>query len=234
MEILAGTSGYSYKEWLGSFYPPKLPAAKMLGHYAGRLPTVEINNTFYQMPKAALLDSWMAQVPESFRFSVKASRRITHIKRLADVGTETGYFLETVARLGPRLGAVLFQLPPYQRRDLARLGDFLAQLPAGTPAALEFRNASWFDDEVYALLAQRGCALCASDTEETGEPPLPETAPMAYLRLRRQDYDDAALAHWLGRLRAGRWERAFVYFKHEDEATGPRLAARFLELAREG
>jgi len=232
MHILAGTSGYSYKEWLGRFYPPKLPAAKMLAHYATQLPTVEINNTFYRLPNPAMLEGWAAQVPASFRFAVKASRRITHIKRLANAESETRYLLEIVGALGERLGTVLFQLPPYQRVDLARLEAFLTLLPPGTQAAFEFRHESWLDEAVFALLARHGCALCASDVDGASEPPLPKTAPFAYLRLRRQDYDDAALERWLGRLRAGTWERAYVYFKHEDEATGPRLAARFLELDR--
>ena len=231
MHILAGTSGYSYKEWLGRFYPPKLPASKMLAHYATLLPTVEINNTFYRLPGPALLEGWAAQVPPTFRFAVKASRRITHIRRLANVESETHYLLEILGALRDLLGVVLFQLPPYQRADLPRLEAFLALLPPGTRAAFEFRHESWLDESIFALLARHGCALCASDVEDSPEPPLPQTAPFAYLRLRRQDYDDAALERWLGRLRAGTWERAYVYFKHEDEATGPRLAARFLELA---
>jgi uncharacterized protein YecE (DUF72 family) len=231
MQILSGTSGYSYREWLGSFYPPKLPAGKMLEHYATRLPAVEINNTFYRLPKVSLLEAWAAQVPEGFRFAIKATRRITHVRRLAGVEAETSYLLETAAGLRARLGAILFQLPPYQRRDLPRLGEFLKLLPPATPAAFEFRHASWFDDAVYALLAEHRCALCASDTDEGDEPPLPATAPLAYLRLRRQHYDDATLVRWIERLRAGDWERAYVFFKHEDEAAGPRMAARFLELA---
>lgn len=231
MQILAGTSGYSYKEWLGIFYPEKLPAKQMLAHYASKLPTVEINNTFYRLPQRSLLEGWAAQVPEGFRFAVKASRRITHIKRLADVQDETRYLLDTVRVLGARLGPVLFQLPPYQRCDMPRLADFLAALPGDIEAAFEFRHVSWFDDSVYAVLAERRCALCASDVDDADEPPLVATAPLAYLRLRRQDYDDVALERWLARLRAGGWERAYVYFKHEDEGVGPRLAARFLSLA---
>jgi uncharacterized protein YecE (DUF72 family) len=231
MQILAGTSGYSYKEWLGIFYPAKLPAKQMLAHYARALPTVEINNTFYRLPQRSMLEGWAAQVPENFRFAVKASRRITHIKRLAGVQDETRYLLDTVQALGERLGPVLFQLPPYQRCDVPRLTEFLADLPAGTQAAFEFRHPSWFDDAVYAALAEHRCALCASDVDDAEEPPLVATAPLAYLRLRRKDYDDAALERWLARLGAGAWERAYVYFKHEDEGVGPRLAARFLALA---
>jgi len=231
MQILAGTSGYSYKEWLGSFYPPKLPASKMLAHYATQLPVVEINNTFYQQPKASLLESWRQQVPPHFRFVIKASRRITHIRRLGDVEPETRYLLETLSALGEQLGAILFQLPPYMRADVPRLEAFLQLLPAGTCAAFEFRHPSWDDDAVRAALAAHGCALCAADTDEGEEPALARTAPFIYLRLRREHYDDAALGRWLDRLHAGQWERAYVFFKHEDGAVGPRMAARFLELA---
>ncbi len=231
MQILAGTSGYSYKEWCGSFYPEKLAASKMLAYYATQLPVVEINNTFYQLPKAALLEGWRQQVPPGFRFVVKASRRITHIKRIGDVESETSYLLDTVSSLGEQLGAILFQLPPYMRCDLPRLQAFLELLPAGTNAAFEFRHPSWNDAAVLAALSAHGCALCASDTDEGEEPALARTAAFTYLRLRRENYDDDALGRWLERLHAGGWERAYVFFKHEDGAVGPRLARRFLKMA---
>jgi uncharacterized protein YecE (DUF72 family) len=231
MLILAGTSGYSYKEWCGSFYPPKLAASKMLSYYASKLPVVEINNTFYRLPQPQLVESWRQQVPPEFRFIIKASRRITHIKRLGDVAAETAWLLEAISGLGPQLGAILFQLPPYMRCDLPRLEAFLELLPAGTSAAFEFRHESWDDEAVRASLAAHGCAVCASDTDEGDEPALAQTAPFIYLRLRRESYDDAALARWLERLHAGNWERAYVFFKHEDGAIGPRLAQRFLEMA---
>jgi uncharacterized protein YecE (DUF72 family) len=234
MQILAGTSGYSYKEWCGTFYPPKLAAAKMLAYYATKLPVVEINNTFYRLPQPKLLESWREQVPPDFRFVIKASRRITHIKRIGDVASETAYLLETISSLGEQLGAVLFQLPPYMRCDLPRLDAFLDLLPAGTSAAFEFRHDSWNDDAVRASLAAHGCAVCASDTDEGEEPALAQTAPFVYLRLRREGYEDAALGRWLERLHAGDWERAYVFFKHEDGAVGPRLAERFLEMAGVG
>jgi len=232
MQILAGTSGYSYKEWLGSFYPEKLAQAKMLSYYATQLPVVEINNTFYQQPKPALLESWKQQVPPAFRFVVKASRRITHIKRLGDVESETRYLLDTLQGLGDQLAAILFQLPPYMRIDVQRLDAFLKLLPAGTHAAFEFRHPSWDDDAVRASLAAHACALCAADTDEGDEPVLAQTASFIYLRLRRESYDDDALRRWLERLHAGGWERAYVFFKHEDGAVGPRMAARFLDLAQ--
>ncbi|MBA3585112.1 MAG: DUF72 domain-containing protein [Gemmatimonadetes bacterium] len=232
MKIQAGTSGYSYKEWKGAFYPEDLPAGDMLGYYAGRLPTVEINNTFYRMPTEKLLASWAEQVPEGFRFVLKAPQRITHKKKLEDAGEETEHFFRMAGTLEARLGAVLFQLPPWLRKDVPRLMAFLEILPRVARAAFEFRHASWFDDEVFDRLRERGAALCVADAEGDLDTPLAATAPWGYLRLRRTDYDDAALADWANRVQAQPWEEAFVFFKHEDEATGPRLAERFLELAR--
>ncbi|CAN5189483.1 DUF72 domain-containing protein [soil metagenome] len=232
MKIQAGTSGYSYKEWKGAFYPEDLPAGDMLGYYAGRLPTVEINNSFYRMPTEKLLASWAEQVPEGFRFVLKAPQRITHKKKLEDAGEETEHFFRMAGTLEARLGAVLFQLPPWLRKDVPRLMAFLEILPRAARAAFEFRHASWFDDEVFDRLRERGAALCVADAEGDLDTPLAATAPWGYLRLRRTDYDDAALADWANRVQAQPWEEAFVFFKHEDEATGPRLAERFLELAR--
>ncbi|MEZ5333421.1 MAG: DUF72 domain-containing protein [Thermoanaerobaculia bacterium] len=233
-ELLAGTSGFSYKEWKGPFYPEDLPAAKMLAYYAEHLPAVEINNTFYRMPKREVLATWAGSVPGSFRFSIKASRRITHFKRLKECGEEIGYLAGQLEALGDRLGVVLFQLPPQLAADLERLRTFLAELPADLPAAFEFRHPSWFDAAVLDALRERGCPLCVADTEEGEDAPLEATADWGYLRLRRPDYDDEALAAWARRLGGLGWKRAFVFFKHEDEGAGPRMAARFLELAREG
>lgn len=233
MKLYAGTSGYSYSEWKGSFYPSKLPAARMLAFYAERLPAVEINNTFYRLPKTELLESWAAQVPEGFRFAIKASRRITHIKRLADTAEETTYLLRTVQVLGERLGVILFQLPPYLRKDLPRLERFVQLLPEGTPAAFEFRERSWFDEDVLACLRARSLALCVADTDQDRIEAIPSTAPWGYLRLRRAEYSEAELATWLHRMQAQGWEQAYVFFKHEDEGAGPKLAARVLELNRQ-
>jgi uncharacterized protein YecE (DUF72 family) len=230
MEIFAGTSGYSYKEWCGSFYPEKLPAAKMLGFYAQYLPAVEINNTFYRLPNAQQIASWAGQVPDGFRFVIKAARRITHIKRLKDVDAETSYLLQSVAGLGARLGGLLFQLPPYMRKDLTRLERFLELLPPATPAAFEFRDASWFDETVFACLRARDCALCIADTDKEPLTGIISTARWGYLRLRRATYSDGELTNWLERIRAHEWRLAYVFFKHEDEAAGPKLATRFLEL----
>jgi len=231
MDVRTGTSGFSYKAWKGSFYPQDLADKAMLGYYGERLPAVEINNTFYRLPKASVLEGWAAQVPEEFRFSIKASRRITHFKRLKSTTEETGYLTDTVSVLGPRLGALLFQLPPNFKQDTARLVDFLALLPAGTPAAFEFRHPSWFDDATYGALANGNFALCLADTGGDTDPPRVATADWGYLRLRREAYDEVALEDWHAWLDGQAWDRALVFFKHEDEGTGPRLAGRFLELA---
>ncbi len=229
MQLHCGTSGYSYKEWKGSFYPDDLAAKDMLTYYGERLGAVEINNTFYRLPKAEVVENWAAQVPPSFRFSIKANRRITHFKRLEDVGDETAYLLETLERLGEHLGVILFQLPPNSKCDLERLRAFLELLPPGTPAAFEFRNESWSNEDVHAALAERGCALCVSDVDDADPPALVRTADWGYVRLRRRDYDDDQLSAWRTRIAEQDWQRAFVFFKHEDEGAGPRLAARFME-----
>ncbi|HEX6999229.1 MAG TPA: DUF72 domain-containing protein [Gammaproteobacteria bacterium] len=233
MRVLAGTSGFSYKEWKGHFYPERLPAARMLEFYASRLPAVEINNTFYRLPSPALLEGWKAQVPPTFRFALKAPRRISHVKRLQGCEEDLRYFLGVAEALGASLACVLVQLPPFMKADLGRLAAFTELLPAGTKAAFEFRNASWLNDAVYETLAARNLALVVSQSDERSRVDLPWTADWAYLRLRKPDYDERELAAWLDRLRAGRLAEAHVFFKHEDEATGPRLAERFLALAAE-
>jgi uncharacterized protein YecE (DUF72 family) len=231
MTLYVGTSGYSYKEWKGSFYPEKLPAKEMLPYYASRLQAVELNNTFYRMPQPAMVESWKSQVPDNFRFSVKASQRITHFKRLKDAGDETRFMLETVSALQDRLGVVLFQLPPNMKKDLQRLEGFLSELPSTTPAAFEFRHPTWFDDEVLDLLRGQNRALVVSDTDDLPAHNIDKTADWGYLRLRRVSYSDTDLAGWLERMRAQDWKTTFVFFKHEDEGTGPKLAAEFLRLA---
>ena len=227
MRVLTGTSGFSYKEWKGSFYPEDLPADAMLRYYAERLPAVEINNTFYRMPKAELLASWAEQVPDGFRFVLKASQRITHFKRLKDVSEEVGYFLRVAATLGDRLGPILFQLPPNLKKDLPRLSAFLDVLPAATRAAVEFRHASWFEDDVFEALRARGAALCVAEDEDLATP-LVATAGWGYLRLRRPDYGGPEVQAWADRVRGQSWEDAYVFFKHEDAGAGPRLAAQML------
>jgi len=230
MRVRVGTSGYAYKEWKGPFYPEDLAAAKMLAYYAERLDTVEINNTFYRMPSEKLLRGWAAEVPGHFSFVLKASRKITHQKRLKECEEALEYLTRTAAALGDRLGPLLFQLPPYLRVDLERLTDFLDFLPDGTRAAIEFRHDSWFDEAVFAALLERRVALVVSDTEKIDDAPLVATAPYGYLRLRRGDYDEAALEAWAGRIADQSWDEAYVFFKHEDEGAAPRLAARMAEL----
>ena len=230
MILLAGTSGYSYAPWKGAFYPEKLPAAKMLGYYATRLPTVEINNTFYRMPRPEALASWSEEVPATFRFAVKAPKRITHDRRLLGAEEAVESLFAATATMGGKLGPVLFQLPPNQRLDLARLESFLGHLRQVAPQAqpaFEFRHVSWFIPEVYAALEKQGAALCIADAEEISTP-LQATAPWGYLRLRRQDYDDAAITGWAERIAAQPWKEAFVFFKHEDDGKGPKLAEQLL------
>ncbi|HEY8520770.1 MAG TPA: DUF72 domain-containing protein [Gammaproteobacteria bacterium] len=233
MRILAGTSGFSYKEWKGPFYPERLPAAQMLEFYASRLPAVEINNTFYRLPSPALLEGWRAQVPPSFRFALKAPRRISHVKRLRGCEEDLRYFLGVADALGASLACVLVQLPPFMKADPGLLAAFTELLPNGTKAAFEFRNASWFTDGAYETLAARNLALVVSQSDERSRVDLPWTADWAYLRLRKPDYDERELTAWLERLRAAPLVEAHVFFKHEDEARGPKLAERFLALAAE-
>lgn len=231
VETFIGTSGFSYTAWRGSFYPEKMPPAKMLGYYAERLRTVEINNTFYRMPKAEMLHAWAATTPAGFRFAPKAPQQITHRQKLAGSADALASFLGAVAALGEKLGPTLFQLPPFLRKDLPRLTDFLAMLPAGARAAFEFRHPSWFSDDVYQALNGRGAALCLAEADDLVTPYVP-TADWGYLRLRRTEYDDSALDTWVARLReqGARWSDAFVFFKHEDAGKGPQLAARLREL----
>ena len=229
MQLFAGTSGYSYKEWKGPFYPDKLPAEQMLRFYAERLRTVEINNTFYRMPAESVLWQWSEEVPADFAFSLKAPQRISHHKRLREAESDMVEFLRRAAVLGAKLAQVLIQLPPLLRKDLPRLEAFLSQLPEHPRFAFEFRHASWQDDEVYQALRSRGAMLCIADTDE-GETPLVATADRGYLRLRREQYSDDELRAWVERIAAQPWTHAFVYFKHEDAGLGAKFAQRFNEL----
>jgi len=234
MELLAGTSGYSYKEWKGSFYPEKLAADRWLRFYAERFPTVEINNSFYRMPDEKMLARWAGEVPDHFAFTLKAPQRITHQKRLKEAEGDLAEFLRRAAALGPKLGPLLFQLPPFFKKDLDVLAGFLEHLPRGREIAFEFRNATWDDAAVHELLRARSAMLCTADTDKGDPPPLVATTGTGYLRLRREAYSDGDLADWVKRVAAQPWSRAYVYFKHEDEAAGPRFAARFAELWRKG
>jgi uncharacterized protein YecE (DUF72 family) len=231
MNLYVGTSGYSYKPWKGSFYPKDLPDKQMLDFYGTCFRTVEINQTFRVMPKASVLEGWAAKVPADFQFVLKAPQQISHVRRLNNVGDLVSQFLEAAGALAERRGPLLFQLPPNTKKDVPRLQAFLALIPASHRVAMEFRHPSWFDDEVFGLLRDHRAALCVADAEDDLEVPFVATADWGYLRLRRPDYGDAELKEWVKRVREQDWTDAFVYFKHEDEGKGPRMAKRYLELA---
>ena len=231
MNLYLGTSGYSYKEWKGPFYPEDLPEKQMLRFYGERFRTVEINNTFYRMPKESVLEAWANEVPADFRFVLKAPQRITHMQRLKDAGDSVSYFLRVAGTLNERLGPLLFQLPPFLKKDLPRLREFLALLPRHRRATFEFRHESWFEEEVFALLREHQIALCIAEAEDGVEVPFVSTADWGYLRLRRPDYGDAELKTWAKRVQGQSWRDAFIFFKHEDEGKAPQMAKRFLELA---
>ena len=228
--IWVGTSGYNYPEWRGSFYPEKWPASKMLAFYAERFPTVEINATFYRFPTEKSLEGWAAGTPAPFRLTLKASRRITHDRRLRDAGDLVRSFCHAAGTLGEKLGVVLFQLPPNFARDLDRLDAFLLDVPPGARAAFEFRHPSWFDESVYERFRARNLALCLADSEKLSTPAV-ATASYGYLRLRDEGYQDADLDHWADLIRQhqDRWQDTFVYFKHEEEGKGPEFARRLMD-----
>lgn len=231
MDLYVGTSGYSYKEWKGSFYPKVLPDKQMLRFYGERFRTVEINYTFRVIPKVSVLEGWAGEVPADFRFALKAPQQITHVRKLNNADDLVAQFVEVSAALGERRGPLLFQLPPTLKKDASRLSAFLATLPATIRAAFEFRHASWFDEEVFGLLRDHGAALCVADAEGDLDVPFVATADWGCLRLRQPDYGDAELKVWVERVRDQAWRDAFVFFKHEDEGKGPKMGQRFLELA---
>ena len=230
MTVHVGTSGYNYEAWRGSFYPEDLSSKKMLAYYAEQFDTVEINYSFYRKPTVKILEGWAAQVPERFRFALKAWQRITHQKRLRESGELVEGFVDAARTLGPRLAPVLYQLPPNLKADLPLLRDFLHQLPRDLRAAFEFRHQSWFTDETYAALRDAGAALCIAESEELATPAV-RTAEFGYLRLRRLDYDSAALLKWAEFVKTHTGE-VFVYFKHEDFAAGTEYAKLFSSLAK--
>jgi uncharacterized protein YecE (DUF72 family) len=234
MDIRIGTSGWNYTEWKGSFYPEDMKSAGMLPYYAERFSTVEVNNTFYRMPTEKTVEGWASTVPERFTFVLKAPQRITHFARLRDVDGPVRFFCDAAHRLGGKLGPLLFQLPPNFKVDAGRLADLLALLPPDVRAAFEFRNASWFSDEIYTRLAGRNAALCIADNDD-GATPAVATADWGYLRLRATGYADDDLRGWLATMRriGPRWRDAFVFFKHEDKGTGPALAQRLAALTAE-
>jgi uncharacterized protein YecE (DUF72 family) len=231
MGLYVGTSGYSYKPWKGPFYPKDLPAAQMLRYYGGRFRAVEINSTFFNMPKTSVLEGWAGEVPAGFQFALKAPRQITHMRKLDNAGELVSHLIDVAGVLKEHQGPLLFQLPPTLKKDVARLRAFLALLPMELRAAFEFRHASWFDEEVFDLLRDHRAALCVADADDDLDVPLAATADWGYLRLRRADYGDEGLKEWVKRVQGQDWRDVFVFFKHEDEGKGPRLAERYMELA---
>jgi len=230
MDLFVGTSGYSYKEWKGNFYPEDLPDKKMLSYYSERFSTVEINNTFYRMPKKEVFESWKEQVPANFKFILKAPKQITHIKPLKEKESPVEYFLKTSSVLDEKLGVYLFQLPPYLRKDIQTLQKFLELIPGSVRAAFEFRHESWFNDELYDCLKKGNFALCLSDTDEEPIKEITSTADWGYLRLRRTGYDKKSLAEWHNKISSQAWKEGYIFFKHEEEGKGPEFAKKFIEL----
>lgn len=228
--IWVGTSGYNYPEWKGSFYPSDLPTTKMLPYYAARFPTVEINYTFYRMPNEKLTAGWATQTPDPYRLTLKAPRRITHDSRLKNTGDLVAAFCRVAASLGPKLGALLFQLPPNLKLDLGLFDAFLADLPPKVCAAFEFRHVSWFDDQVFERLHARNLALCVSDSEKMSAP-VKVTADYAYFRLRDEGYTSDDVARWADQIAAqtSACKDVFVYFKHEDDGKGPEFARMLMD-----
>jgi len=230
MAIWVGTSGYNYPEWRGSFYPEKFPTARMLPFYAERLATVEINYTFYRSPNPSLLAGWSRQTPPHFKFTLKAPKRITHEARLRDCAESLRYFLDTAGTLGAKLGMLLFQLPPFLKKDLAVLDAFLEILPAETRAAFEFRHASWLAEEVFERLRARNLTLCVADSEKMSTP-VELTADYGYFRLRDEGYTPRDLEQWARTIeeKTQRCREVFVYFKHEEAGKGPQFARLLLD-----
>lgn len=231
MNLYVGTSGFSYKEWKGAFYPKTLPAQQMLRYYGEHFRSVEINSTFKRLPTSSVLKAWAKAVDSDFKFALKASEQITHFRRLKDAGPWVSDLFRVAATLKNRLGPVLFQLPPNFKKNVVRLREFLALLPSRRRVAMEFRHPSWFEEDVFALLREQRVALCIADAEDDLKVPFVATAKWGYLRLRRPHYSATALKTWVKRLRQQAWRDAFVFFKHEDQGKGPKLAKKFLELA---
>ena len=230
MQFLVGTSGYSYKEWKGSFYPEDLPQSEMLPFYARHFAAVEINGSFYRLPTAATIKSWTSQVPANFQFVLKSPQTITHFKRLKEPKTTLKPFLQIAAHLKKHRGPLYFQLPGNFKRDLPRLDTLLSVLKKAGPITFEFRHASWFDDQIFALLRKHQCALCINDSEKSPFTDIVSTAPWSYLRFRRGHYTDKQLVAWIKKIRQQPWTHAYIFFMHEDTGTGPKLAHRFLKL----
>ena len=228
--IRVGTSGYNYPEWKGSFYPADLPTKQMLPYYSTRFSTVEVNYTFYRMPSEQALANWAKVTPDGFSFTLKAPRRITHDAQLRDCKDLLDTFCGRARTLGPKLGVLLFQLPPYLRKNIQVLGTFLEWVPEDVRAAFEFRHDSWLTEDVFALLKGRNLALCIADSEK-GTTPLVATADYGYLRLRDEGYQEPDIARWANTImeRGADWDDTFVYFKHEEEGKGAEFAQSLIE-----
>jgi uncharacterized protein YecE (DUF72 family) len=231
MRFLVGTSGYSYPQWKGAFYPPKLPQKEMLAYYAQQFSAVEINNSFNKLPSENVVESWALQTPSTFRFSLKAPQAITHRKRLANAEIATDQFLAVASRLKQQMAPLLFQLPPNFQKNALRLESFLGFINGRVRLAFEFRHPSWFDTEVFDCLRAHSCALCIADTDDPLCTDVVSTAPWGYVRLRREVYTNQDLDEWVKRLKSQKWDETYVFFKHEDTGTGPKYASSFLELA---
>ncbi|MFL6590110.1 MAG: DUF72 domain-containing protein [Chthoniobacterales bacterium] len=225
-----GTSGFQYAEWRGTFYPEDLSTAKMLPFYAERFSTTEVNYSFRRIPSPKTIQGWWDATPERFKFSLKAPQKVTHFAKLKNCGDTMRYFCQVICDLEAKLGPILFQLPPNFKKDTGLLAEFLNDVPAGLRAAFEFRNPSWFDEEVFALLNTKNIALCIAESADLTTPVV-ATADYGYLRLRREDYTDADIERWVGAIREKEkvWPDAFVYLKHEESGMGPRLAKQLME-----
>lgn len=230
MKLYVGTSGYSYKEWKGSFYPDDIKTDKMLNFYSKKFSTVEINNTFYRLPKKSVFETWKKQVSKDFRFSIKAPQRITHIKKLRDVEENSKYFFDIIKSLEHKLGIVLFQFHPYFKKDLELLQNFVNILPPNIISAFEFRHESWFNDEIYSCLHEKNFPMCLSETDKNPDIDLVSTSSKGYLRLRKNDYSKSEIKKWYNKIKKQNWETAFIFFKHEDVGLGPKYAKQLIDL----
>ncbi|MEJ2614985.1 MAG: DUF72 domain-containing protein [Ignavibacteriaceae bacterium] len=233
MKLYVGTSGYSYKEWKGKFYPEDIKPDNMLNFYSDQFSTVEINNTFYRMPQRFVLETWKKQVPADFRFSVKAPQRITHMKKLKDVDEDIRYFIDIITSLGNKLGIILFQFPPYFRKNTELLQNFTNLLPKNITAAFEFRHESWFEDDVFSCLKEKDFPLCLSETDKEPDIDITGTASKGYLRLRKSDYTEKEIKNWYDKIKKQNWETVFVFFKHDDEAKGTKYSKHLIELNKD-
>lgn len=231
MNLWIGTSGFQYAEWKGTFYPEDLSTAKMLPYYAERFATTEINYSFHRIPSAKTIENWFKATPERFKFSLKAPQKVTHFAKLRNCGDTMRFFHQVVCDLEKKLGCILFQLPPSLKKDAALLEVFLNDVPMGMRAAFEFRDASWFSDDIYDLLKAKNLAMCIADSEKLATPNI-STADYGYLRLRREDYQDTDITRWADaiRMRTSEWSDAFVYFKHEESGIGPKFAQQMMGL----